>query len=107
MVFSLVGCNGCGLNALVPLGLHGLNAGLEWQYLSARKTFAGSVPAYSLVNLTISRPVRRSGLEVSLGIYNLLDHKTLDPWAIDPAFPARDRLEQAGRALRLKLLYRF
>ena len=95
------------LNAMTPLGALGLHAGLEWQYLGSRRTFLDRVPAYHLANLTLSRPVRREGVEVSLGIYNLLGKKYLDPTLFDPANPNRDRLEQDGRSLRLKLLYRF
>ena len=95
------------LNVLSPLGALGLHSGFEWQHLGSRQTFIGRVPAYNLVNLTLSHPVRRGGLEVSLGIYNLLGKKYLDPTLFDPANPNRDRLEQDGRSLRIKLLYRF
>ena len=95
------------LNAMSPLGLLGLHAGFEWQYLGSRRTFLDRVPAHNLANVTLSRPVRRQGVEVSFGIYNLLGKKYLDPVLFDPANPNRDRLEQDGRSLRLKLLYRF
>lgn len=95
------------LNLSLPLPWHGLRLGTEAQWLAARSTHAGRVPAYGLANLTLLRPMAGDRWEWSASLYNLFDNRYDDATAYDPALPARDRLQQDGRTFRLKAVYRF
>ena len=59
---------------------------------------------YGIVNLTLFSQNLVKGLELSGGVYNLLDREYEDP-----ATPRhkQDVIEQDGRAFRVKLTYRF
>ena len=59
---------------------------------------------YGVVNLTLFSQNLVKGLELSATVYNLLDKRYGD--ASTP-FHRQDILEQDGRALRVKLTYRF
>jgi iron complex outermembrane receptor protein len=92
-------------NLIVPLVREQLFAGGEVLYDSPSQTLGGAhADDFVLTNLTLTYVSRSQRLEVSAGIYNLLD--------TDYAYPGfgehvQDALEQDGRALRVKLTYRF
>lgn len=71
----------------------------EWQGLSQRRTLAGSVPGFGVLNLVLTsvRLLGTGGL--TLGIYNLGNRQYLDP--ASSAF-AQDALAQDGRQFRLR-----
>ena len=52
--------------------------------------------------LHLLRPLAKDGWELSASLFNVFDRKCADPAAFDPAVPARDRLEQDGRPVRVK-----
>ncbi len=88
-----------------PLMKDRIFAGLEAQYISARKTPANNeVDAFGLINLTISSTKLLQGLELSASIYNLFDKSYGDPGSEEHE---QDIIKQDGRTFRLKLLYRF
>jgi iron complex outermembrane receptor protein len=105
------------LNAAAPLGVFGLEAGLELQYVDQRTTLSGQVDDYFLANATVLRRGGKGEPEVSVSVYNLFDEEYRDP-AVDPsvdpdsennylAVRRREWIEQPGRTFRLKLTYRF
>lgn len=93
------------LNASAPLPWAGLRAGYELRYTSARKTLDGSeIGGFALSNLALVADGWLRGLEVTLSAQNLFDKRYDDPGA-DTNW--QNALEQDGRSLRVKLLYRF
>ncbi|WP_374681777.1 TonB-dependent receptor plug domain-containing protein [Accumulibacter sp.] len=92
----------------LPLPWMRLRLGAEGQWLSSRKTDAGtSVPSYGVVNLTLLRPMANKSWQLSASVFNLFDEKFTDPAAPDLGVPSRDRFEQDGRTFRVKAVYRF
>jgi iron complex outermembrane receptor protein len=91
------------LNASIPVG-QDWRAGVESQFTSSRTTSIGTIPAYSVTNLTLStaRPLR--GWEFFASIYNLFDKSYFNAALLDPP---RDRLEMDGRTFRLKAVLHF
>lgn len=86
--------------ALGPLRL-----GYELQYNAARETLGGSrVAGHALSNLHVRADRVLKGLDLSLGVYNLFDRRTLHP-AADTNW--QTALEQDGRAWRMRMEYRF
>ena len=102
------------LNLSVPLLKDKIFAGLEFQYVSERTTTqlsaAGtqvtgkSSDGFGVVNFTLFSRELLKGLELSASVYNLLDQEYDDP---STPFHRQDRIEQDGRAFRVKLTYRF
>ncbi len=102
------------LNVSAPVLKDKLFAGLEVQFASRRTTTqltpsgtpqAGvDAPAYGVVNFTLFSQNLIKGMEVSAGVYNLLDRKYSDP---STPFHRQDLIEQDGRTFRVKLTYRF
>jgi iron complex outermembrane receptor protein len=92
------------LNAVVPLGAAGLQAGLEALYVGARPALHGVIPSYLLtnVNLVSGRLLPRT--EVALTVTNLFDRQYADPGSTEHLQTA---LRQDGRALRLRLTHAF
>ena len=92
------------LNLLVPV-VQRLTAGIEVQYISERLTDARTeTGGYAVVNTTLlSRKLWRN-MDLSLSIYNLLDHHFVDPVgdAITSGVVAQD-----GRTFLLKVVYLF
>jgi len=71
------------------------------QYLSDRETFAGgSVPPVYLVNFSLASRPMPGGLEMQVGIRNLLDRRYWDPVGTGQVM---DRVEQDGRSFFLRL----
>jgi outer membrane receptor for ferrienterochelin and colicins len=102
------------LNASVPVYKQKVFAGLEFQYISSRRTYFTSpagdnVPGadaagFSLINFTIFSHDLIKNLEFSGSIYNLLDTNYGDP---SSRFHQQAVIGQDGRSFRLKLTYRF
>ncbi len=102
------------LNLSVPLVKEKVFAGLEFQYTSVRTTTritptgtreAGSdASGFGIVNFTLFSQNLVKGMELSAGVYNVLDRKYGDP---STPFHQQDIIEQNGRTFRLKLTYRF
>ena len=97
-------------NAAIPTGLPGLSAGLENQWVDARRTYGGQarVAAYNLANLNFMFAPTGQAWDLSFGIYNLFDHRYRDPVATDSALPiTRSSIPQLGRSLLLQGSLRF
>lgn len=73
--------------------------GAEWQAMSERRSLAGRVPGFGVLNLALTSG-RLGGIgEVSLGVYNVGDVHYSDP--ASSAF-TQDALVQDGRRFRLR-----
>jgi len=93
------------LNLSVPLLKEKIFAGAEFLYVSPRNTGVGTVAGgYGIVNLTLFSQNLLKGLELSGGVYNLLDRHYDDPAT---PFHRQDVIEQNGRTFRVKLTYHF
>jgi iron complex outermembrane receptor protein len=110
------------VNLSVPLIGEKLSAGIEAQFTSTRRTslsvfnpdpassgiitVRGSDAAgYGVINITLLSRNLLKNLEISLSVYNLLDHRYFDP--ATPSHLQEDLIEQDGRIIRGKLTYRF
>jgi outer membrane receptor protein involved in Fe transport len=93
------------LNLSAPLPVAGLRAGYELRYDSRRLSLDGTeLGGYALSNLYLSSDALASGLELSLGLYNLFDKRYLQPGSNTDW---QNAFEQDGRSLRIKLTYKF
>lgn len=93
------------LNFSSPLPFFGLHLGYELQYDSQRLSLDGTeLGDYAVSNLHLTTSALAKGLELSLGIYNLLDKRYAHPGA---EINWQNAFEQDGRTLRAKLVYRF
>jgi outer membrane receptor for ferrienterochelin and colicins len=89
----------------LPLRGDGLSAGLDVQYVSARRTLAGAeAGSFALANLTLLAPRLTPRLGAALTVGNLLDTRYADPGSEEHL---QDTIEQNGRSLLLKLSWRF
>ncbi|MGH8773262.1 MAG: TonB-dependent receptor, partial [Burkholderiales bacterium] len=95
------------LNLVAPLLGKTLQVGLEFQYVSARKTILGETGGYGVTNFTLLSEELAKGLELSASIYNVFDKEFSDPTGDDLANIGLDSIRQDGRSYRLKLIYRF
>jgi len=81
--------------------------GTEVHYTSRRGTLAGNeVGGFTLLNLTFLRKNLVRGLDLSAGFYNVLNRTYYDP-AASMSATLQDAIEQNGRNVRLKLVWRF
>ena len=95
------------LNLVAPVMRDKLFAGLEFQYTSKRLTFHGNeASGFGVVNFTLFSQNLMKGLELSGSVYNLLDRRYSDP-ATPISSHTDDLIARDGRALRVKLTYRF
>jgi iron complex outermembrane receptor protein len=93
------------LNLSAPVVANQLHAGLEVQYVSARKTLADAEAAgYTVANLTLFSRRWVQGLEMSASVYNLTDKAYADPGGQEHV---QDTIAQDGRAYRVKVQYEF
>ncbi|MBU4235001.1 MAG: TonB-dependent receptor [Proteobacteria bacterium] len=93
------------LNFSGPLPVTGLSFGSEIQYYSKRQAIDGTdLDGYWLSNLNLVADEWAKGVEVSLGLYNLFDVRYDHPGS---DINWQNALEQDGRSLRLKVVYRF
>jgi iron complex outermembrane receptor protein len=82
-----------------------LTTGFELQYQGSVRTLAGAQErSFVLGNFTVSSPQSRSGLQVSAGVYNLLDTAYSYPGAADHV---QDVIEQDGRSFRVNVRQQF
>lgn len=90
------------LNLGVPLAQAYL--GLEAQYVARRATLQSELGGYTLVNANLwsAQWFRQAGL--SLGIYNLFNHRYAIPGGPEHL---QDGLQQDGRSYRVKLTFSF
>lgn len=77
----------------------GWTLGAEWQGMSERRSLAGLVPGFGVMNVTLTSRRLLGGGEIALGVYNVGDRKYLDP--ASSAF-TQDALVQDGRQFRLR-----
>ncbi|HSY09413.1 MAG TPA: TonB-dependent receptor, partial [Candidatus Dormibacteraeota bacterium] len=101
-------------NFNVPLLKDKIFAGLEVQYTSSSHTvftdlsgatLSGSdAPGYTVVNFTLFSQNLVKNLDISVGVYNLLDKTYYDPAS---NFHLQNVIQQDGRTFRVKLTYRF
>jgi len=92
------------LHFSAPLPVGG-RIGLEWLAESRRRTVdGGHVGGHAITNLHLSSRQLVPGVELSLGVYNLLDKRYSQPIGTDNWATG---LEQDGRSVRLKLEARF
>ncbi|HVF16695.1 MAG TPA: TonB-dependent receptor [Steroidobacteraceae bacterium] len=93
------------LSTSVPIYARQLYANLEVQYHSESFTFNGArSPDFVLTNLSFNTHDLWKGIELSAGIYNLLDTEHVYPAAQEHL---QTTLEQDGRTYRGKLTVRF
>ncbi len=93
------------LHLLMPLAGEKLSAGAELQYTSDRLTLAGSeIGGFTVVNLSFLSGNLAPGLDLSAGVYNLLDKQYVDPGSRGNT---QDTIAQNGRNFRIKLTWRF
>ncbi len=91
------------LNLSSPLPIDGMRVGFELQYYGERQAIDGSIlNSYWLSNVLLSTEGWINGLELSLGIYNLLDERYEHPGAETNWQTA---FEQDGRKALLSLTY--
>ena len=89
------------LNLMAPLFTPKLQGGLEMQTLSSRESFAGKVPGYTRLNLSLLyQPIKY--VDLSASVYDLLDDNM-----IEPAAEGLPLMPQEGRTFRLKLELHF
>ncbi len=88
-----------------PLYKEKIKTGVSLVYLGKRKTFAGGeVDPYALINLNFICKKLIENLDISLGIYNLLDQEYSDP--VGGEF-TQEAIPQDGRNFLLTLNYKF
>lgn len=93
------------MNVTTPVLRQAALAGIELQYLGARRTLSGrEVGAVLLPNLTFTTGTLPKGLELSASVYNLFDRQYGDPGSEEHR---QDAIVQNGRSIRVKLAYRF
>jgi len=93
------------VNLSGPLPWAGLHAGYELRYDSPRLSVDGShLEGFALSNLHVSTDALAKGLELSLGLDNLLDTRYAQPAA---GTNWQNAIQQDGRSIRLGVGYRF
>ncbi len=92
-------------NVIVPLYRDKLFADIEARYISGRINVSGpDVAAYWIANATLYSQHWANGLEVSASLYNLFNHRYVDPGSGNLA---QSVIAQEGRSFRIKLTYHF
>jgi len=95
------------LNVTSPIPLASLQAGLEIQAMSRRRTISGEVAGHTVTNLTLIEPALTRSLSASFSLYNLFDTKYSDPASAALANLGLDSIPQPRRSFLLKLTYSF
>ena len=92
------------LNFYIPIAGEKLSTGLEGQYIGPRRTRSGNTGGAFTANISFLSRGLIKGLELSGGIYNILDKQYSDPVSTDyrPAAVPQD-----GRTFRIKCTYKF
>ncbi|HLA39553.1 MAG TPA: TonB-dependent receptor, partial [Candidatus Glassbacteria bacterium] len=78
--------------------------GLETLAATSRRAPNGEAPGYLVSNVTLLNTSLARGLELSIGVHNLFDQKFYDPAGNEHR---QTRLQQDGRALRVKAEFTF
>ena len=100
----------------VPVWKEKLFASLQLRAMGDRPTvWGGEAPSHAVVDFTLYARELAPGLEVAASVYNVFDHRYLDPVGEDFTYQGPltgrpvllDMVQQDGRTLRLKLTYRF
>jgi outer membrane receptor for ferrienterochelin and colicins len=93
------------LNLSVPVVRHRLFASLDAQYTSSIQSLAGNtISGFGVFNATLLGHAFGKHLDVSAGVYNLLDKNYFNPGR--PEDP-EDAIQQDGRTFRIKLTTHF
>jgi iron complex outermembrane receptor protein len=91
------------LNVLVPLPGRRVMAGLELQYVGSRRTLADQqAPAYWLTNVNFLSRALAKGLDLSVGVCNLLDEDYGEPGSEEHL---QDVILQNGRSFRVQVTW--
>jgi iron complex outermembrane receptor protein len=85
----------------------GLRIGLEGQWAAAQHSWSRRVPSIGLANLTLLRPMKADGWEMSASIYNLFNRRYVDPLPGDNGMLTGGVVPQGGRLYRVALTRRF
>jgi len=92
-------------NLIAPALAQKLFAGVEYQYVSSRKTLAADeADAYSLVNLTMNVPEVWGGMSLAGSVYNVFDENYGD---VGSEEHIQTEIPQDGRTYRMKAYYQF
>jgi outer membrane receptor for ferrienterochelin and colicins len=93
------------LGITVPFIKERLFLGVEEQYMSQRKTLAGTAAdSFFITNMTLSSQKLLKGMNISGSVYNLFGENYGDP--VGAEF-RQDVIEQDGRSFRIKITYTF
>ena len=93
------------VNLGLPLLHERLFAAADAQYTDARTTLAGNIlPAFAVVNATLSGHAWRKRLDISASVYNLLNKRYADP--ARPEDP-ESAIPQDGRTFAVTTTFRF
>jgi len=93
------------LNLIVPLMRKWLFAGLEGQYTGPRHTLDGNtLGGFQVFNINLLGFVLDHHLDLSTGLYNVLDKRYSDPGRPEHV---QDAIQQDGRNFRIKITGRF
>ena len=93
------------LSLIAPLVADKLFAGAEVRYVASTRHETGNATgSYWLLNATLFSQKLLPGLELSAGVYNLLDERYHVPASGEFR---QEFLEQDGRSFRVKLTWRF
>jgi len=94
------------LHLSLPLARERLNGGLELLYTGRRLTLQGNaLGGFTVANVNFVAASLTRGLDLSAGVFNLLDKSYADPGSIGNA--PQDAIPQDGRHFRVKLTWRF
>ena len=85
----------------------GLRIGLEGQWTAAQQSWSRRVPSIGLANLTLLRPIKADGWEMSASIYNLFDRRYVDPLPADNGMLVGGVVPQGGRKFRFAVTRQF
>ena len=90
------------LNLIAPIFSDKVFAGLEFRYMSERKSKQNDVNDNLLVNFTVFSQNLLSGLEVSGSVYNVFNQTYFDPGSEEHI---QNAIRQDGRTFRFKINY--
>jgi iron complex outermembrane receptor protein len=92
-------------NLIAPAFSKRLFAGVEYQFVSSRKTLGtDDADAYSLVNLTMNAPDVWGGMSLAGSVYNVFDENYGD---VGSEEHVQQVIQQDGRTYRMKAYYQF
>jgi iron complex outermembrane receptor protein len=85
----------------------GLRVGLEGQWTAGQYSWSGRIPSIGLANLTLLRPMKGDGWEVSTSVYNLFDRHYVDALPGDNGTLTGGVIPQGGRQYRIAVTRQF